>query len=155
MTQELNPYQPPLSEIADIEPSRPLELAGKWRRFGTLLIDYIGLTLLTGLIFLAVGLALDEEGVKALERVPDFIIGSVAMLCYYLFFEGLWARTPGKLLLGTVVVDDAGNAPSFGQVSKRSLCRFIPFEPFSFLGERGWHDSISQTHVVRKRASYP
>jgi hypothetical protein len=43
--------------------------------------------------------------------------------------------------------------PPFGTMVLRSLCRLIPFEPFSFLGSdaRGWHDSITKTRVVRKK----
>jgi uncharacterized RDD family membrane protein YckC len=63
----------------------------------------------------------------------------------------LWARTPGKWVFGTVVVNESGGKPSFGRVLKRTFSRFIPFEPFSFFGERGWHDSLSDTLVVRKR----
>ena len=70
---------------------------------------------------------------------------------YYCFFEGIWGRTPGKFLIGTKVVDEEGDPPSFGQIVGRSACRLIPFEPFSFFGARGWHDSISHTYVVRTR----
>jgi hypothetical protein len=31
----------------------------------------------------------------------------------------------------------------------RTICRFIPFEAFSFFGQKGWHDSISGTNVVK------
>jgi uncharacterized RDD family membrane protein YckC len=56
----------------------------------------------------------------------------------------------GKLLFGTFVVSASGAKPAFGQIVKRTLCRYIPFEPFSFFGETGWHDSISKTRVVRR-----
>ncbi|MFT6808347.1 MAG: hypothetical protein ACJA01_001571 [Saprospiraceae bacterium] len=38
----------------------------------------------------------------------------------------------------------------FSTVFKRSLCRLIPFEIFSFLGEplMDWHDKISGTKVI-------
>ena len=77
------------------------------------------------------------------------------MTAYYCFFEGIFARSPGKWICGTRVVDLEGNRPSFLQVIGRSLARFIPFEAFSFLGSRGigWHDSLSSTRVVRTRGS--
>jgi hypothetical protein len=31
----------------------------------------------------------------------------------------------------------------------RTVCRFIPFEPFSALGKQPWHDLLSDTDVVR------
>ncbi|MEP7184358.1 MAG: RDD family protein [Rhodanobacter sp.] len=73
------------------------------------------------------------------------------MLAYYFFFEGIWARTPGKLVLGTRVVSQHGDKPAFGQVVGRTLCRFIPFDALSFFGEEGWHDSIPKTQVVLVR----
>lgn len=77
------------------------------------------------------------------------------MLFYYVFFESLTGRTPGKLLTGTRVVDEQGQKPSFGQILGRSLARMLPFEPLSFFGaeNRGWHDSLSKTYVVKSRKS--
>jgi len=56
--------------------------------------------------------------------------------------------------MGTIVVDERGNKISFGKAALRSLCRIIPFEAFSFLGEegRGWHDTITNTYVIPKSA---
>lgn len=45
-----------------------------------------------------------------------------------------------------------GEKPSFSVIFKRTLCRLIPFDGFSFLGSRGWHDSISDTYVVEKKS---
>jgi uncharacterized RDD family membrane protein YckC len=70
---------------------------------------------------------------------------------YYLFFEGLWARTPGKWLFGTIVVNTQNVRPSWKQVLGRTLCRFIPFEALTFFGERGLHDRFSGTLVMRTR----
>ena len=49
-----------------------------------------------------------------------------------------------------VVVLEDGTKPTTSDIVIRSLCRFIPFEAFSFLGDegRGWHDSLSDTYVV-------
>ena len=51
-----------------------------------------------------------------------------------------------------MVVNVHGAKPSVNAIIKRTLCRFIPFEPFTFLGlnSRGWHDSFSKTYVVKK-----
>jgi uncharacterized RDD family membrane protein YckC len=86
------------------------------------------------------------------EKVPNFMLGLTLMLAYYCFFEGIWARTPGKLVFGTMVVSEQGDKPVFGQVVGRTLCRFIPFEGLSFFGEAGWHDSIPKTQVVLVRS---
>lgn len=35
------------------------------------------------------------------------------------------------------------------QIWKRTLSRLIPFDALSFFGENGWHDSWSDTRVVK------
>lgn len=68
---------------------------------------------------------------------------------YDLFFEGIWQRTPAKWLTKTKVVSVDGSKPGFWRILGRTLARYIPFEPFSFLaGPVGWHDSLSHTLVV-------
>ncbi|HEX2675275.1 MAG TPA: RDD family protein, partial [Polyangiales bacterium] len=77
----------------------------------------------------------------------------VSMLAYYIFFEAVFGRTPGKMLTGTRVVTVDGGTPSFTQILGRNLARYVPFEPFSFFGDDavGWHDSWSGTRVVKVR----
>ncbi|MET3027232.1 RDD family protein [Flavobacterium sp. UW10123] len=74
-------------------------------------------------------------------------------IIYYLFFEGLFGRTIGKIVTGSVVVDENGLKPSFKIIFIRNLCRLIPFEALSFLSKsaRFWHDSFSKTYVVEKK----
>ncbi|SEN46737.1 Uncharacterized membrane protein YckC, RDD family [Flavobacterium sp. CF108] len=89
-----------------------------------------------------------------LGNLSDFegqLVFIVISVFYYSLSEGLFGRSLGKFVTGTVVVDENGEKPSFGTIFKRSLCRLIPFEVFSFLGSRGWHDSISDTYVVNKK----
>jgi uncharacterized RDD family membrane protein YckC len=149
MDDQANPYRPPKSEV--LLETRAIVPAGKGRRLGTVFVDYVcfmGLAFCVGLLlFMAFG----EAGTAVIQQVPDLLFGGLLMLAYYLFFEGVWARTPGKLVFGTVVVNEAGGKPTIMQVFVRTLCRFIPFEAFSFLGKRGWHDSIPKTHVVLTR----
>jgi len=68
---------------------------------------------------------------------------------YYLFFESIFARTPGKWFTITKVVNKKGGKPSFLQVFIRSLtrltvidCFFIPFL------DKTLHDYLSSTEVV-------
>jgi uncharacterized RDD family membrane protein YckC len=53
-----------------------------------------------------------------------------------------------------MVVNEDGSTIDLGTALRRTLCRVIPFEQFSFLGSstRGWHDSIPDTYVVQKAA---
>jgi uncharacterized RDD family membrane protein YckC len=148
---EFNPYSAPESAVADID-HRPAELASKGQRFGTLIIDYICFIALSSLFGIVIALLFGQAGIQAIRRVPNFLMGTLMMLTFYCFFESIWSRTPGKFLLGTAVITATGEKPSFPQIIGRTLCRFIPFEAFSFLGEgEGWHDSISKTQVVRVR----
>lgn len=72
---------------------------------------------------------------------------------YYLAFEGIFGRTVGKIITGSIVVNENGLKPNFKVICIRTLCRLIPFDALSFLGksERIWHDSISKTFVVEKK----
>lgn len=153
MNTEYNPYSPPTSVVAEHADTPSQEVASKGRRFGTLLIDYLGFYLLSFLVGMTIGLMFGKPGAQALKDIPPILLGVILLLLYYGFFEGIWQRTPGKFILGTVVVNAAGEKPSFGQILGRTLCRFIPFEAFSFFGQEGWHDSIPKTKVVlvRKR----
>lgn len=150
MTAEPNPYQAPASDLGLDEPASTLESAGKGRRFGTLVIDYLCYFVCSLVLGIFVGIFFGEAGLAVFEGISGFLIGLLMLTSYYVFFEGLWGRTPGKLIFGTVVVDDHGRKPPLGTIIKRTLLRFIPFEPFSLLlGEQAWHDSMSDTRVVR------
>ncbi len=79
----------------------------------------------------------------------DFKLFSVFVyFTYYFIFEIINNRTVGKLFTNTKVIDENGGKPNWGHVLVRTLCRLIPFEPLSFLGVRGWHDSLSKTMVI-------
>ena len=71
-------------------------------------------------------------------------------MIYYTTLEYTTGRTIAKHITKTKVVDENGKKPNFQAILIRSLCRFIPFEPLSFLGEdkRGWHDKLSKTKVI-------
>ncbi|AWK04132.1 RDD family protein [Flavobacterium crocinum] len=73
-------------------------------------------------------------------------------IIYYLIFESLFPRTIGKIVTGSIVVNENGIKPNFEMVCLRTVCRLIPFDVFSFLGKSGrfWHDSLSKTYVVEK-----
>jgi uncharacterized RDD family membrane protein YckC len=79
------------------------------------------------------------------------LISYPVMIGYYLFFEGTFGATPGKMITKTRVVRFDGDKPRFGQIVGRTLSRFVPFEPFSFFSNnsQGWHDRWSGTRVVK------
>ena len=75
----------------------------------------------------------------------------VSLSLYYLLFEGIFNATPAKFITGCRVLDAENfERPAFGTIFVRTICRRIPFELFSFLGKRGWHDRISGTVVVEE-----
>lgn len=108
---------------------------------------------LIGILTSLFGLASVGESIQELGDLAWNIIVIIFSIIYYTVMEGLFGRSIGKFITGTIVVDENGEKPSFGTIFKRSLCRLIPFDAFSFLGDsRGWHDSISDTYVVNKKA---
>lgn len=52
-----------------------------------------------------------------------------------------------------MVVKENGGLPTGNDFLKRNFSRIVPFDALSFLGSLGWHDSWSDTRVV-KRKSY-
>ena len=134
-------------------------LASHGQRFLNLFMDYIGQLIVFFIVLeIAASIAM-ENGNK------DFITGFIkndimqytfatgVSLLYYNIFEIFTARTLGKLVTQTIVVNEYGEKPHYEVVLLRSLCRLIPFEILSFIGmpPRGWHDSLSKTYVVKKR----
>jgi hypothetical protein len=67
-------------------------------------------------------------------------------IVYYLVLELLFHQTIGKLHNNSFVKIEQNR---FGSILVRTLTRFIPFEPFSFFGLKGWHDGFSKTSVVK------
>jgi uncharacterized RDD family membrane protein YckC len=75
----------------------------------------------------------------------------VATLAYYTIFEtATQGRTLGKILTNTIAITQDGSPFTFKHAFLRSLCRFVPFEPFSAFGYMPWHDRWTKTVVVKK-----
>jgi len=145
MGDAINPYSAPQADgetgpanvyndgLVDAKPSL---------RFANLIIDYV----LYLLLCFAIGALAMVVGYPQLAGVLTW----PALLGYYVFFEGIFNATPGKMITRTRVVQIDGTKPTIGQVFGRTLSRFVPFEAFSFLGSgSGWHDRWSRTRVVR------
>lgn len=146
MGQPINPYSAPQADQALDQPSSAegARDASNGARFVNLLVDSFAM-----FVVVAVADVLTDM-MGAAESDANFI-GWAVMLAYYLGFEGVLSATPGKLLTRTRVVRLDGSKAGLLQIFARTACRFIPFEPISFLsngGMRGWHDSLSRTRVV-------
>ena len=76
-----------------------------------------------------------------------FIAG--VLLVYYSFFEIIWARTPGKWVSGSKVVNQQGGRPSVWQILGRSILRLIVIDFFfnAFWG-KPLHDQWTSTEVI-------
>jgi uncharacterized RDD family membrane protein YckC len=124
-----------------------LEAAGLGSRIINYLFDLLGI----GLFTYAVGTVLSSLGLEALlVEANGMLTGFLIVMTYYSVLEGLTSRTLGKFITGTYVVTDEGLKPSFPTILGRTLCRFIPFEAFSFLlSSVGFHDRLSHTRVVK------
>jgi uncharacterized RDD family membrane protein YckC len=151
VADNFNPYKAPEANLETVEPPREMVRADKGRRFATYLIDYLGIYATVFVFAFLITLVFGQAGLRAMLAINEIVLSVIFFFLYYVFFEGIWARTPAKLILGTVVVTLEGSKPGLRTILLRTLCRFIPFEPFSFLGERGWHDGLSDTLVVSTR----
>ncbi|WP_158237856.1 RDD family protein [Emticicia sp. TH156] len=91
-----------------------------------------------------------RESVPLLSLVFFQLSYSFNYFMYYFIIEGCFKTTVGKVITKSTIVNADGEFISMGNAFIRTLCRYIPFEPFSFLiGSRGWHDSVSNTSVVK------
>jgi uncharacterized RDD family membrane protein YckC len=142
MGEVTNPYQAPQSdEDAPVTAHYADGLfdATRGTRFANLFIDYIFIMICVFVLTLLFG-----------PTNTGGLIGYPVIFAYYLFFEGIFNATPGKMITKTRVVRVDGGKPSFGQVLGRTFARFVPFEAFSYLSDNspGWHDRWSGTRVV-------
>ncbi len=71
------------------------------------------------------------------------------LFIYYLVFEFIFGRTPGKWLSYSKVVNREGKRASFGKIFLRSLTRLLLIDMFfiPFL-DKTLHDYFSKTEVV-------
>jgi len=143
----------PIQNPADTEAAKSsMTIASSGQRLGNYILDLLFLYAF-GFVF---GLALYIIGLgDFVDQMNDTLFGFIIFLLYYVPQEAFFGWTLGKLITGTRVVDNFGLPISIGQAVGRGLCRFIPFEAFSFLGGGGspvgWHDKIPKTLVVSIR----
>ena len=154
MNDPLNPYASPTARQQQSDTiAHAIIPAGKGARFANLIIDYVAqlaLSFVLGIVIVVIG---GEEGAAFIDKTPGIVFGLPILLGYYIVLEATTSKTLGKLVTGTMVVNEDGGKPRFGQIISRTLCRLIPFEALSFFGTptRGWHDSIPKTFVVKTR----
>ncbi|MDB5250832.1 MAG: hypothetical protein JWP27_1 [Flaviaesturariibacter sp.] len=138
--------------------------ASTGQRFLNFMIDAVavqyGLSFLTASLVLGAAYLLfpgvAEEDLL-LEHTLSFVLIScffniVNITIYYTFCEKVFGgRTLGKLITGTKAVRTDGSPLSLRNALLRSLSRMVPFEPFSGFGDHPWHDTWTDTMVIRNR----
>jgi uncharacterized RDD family membrane protein YckC len=87
------------------------------------------------------------------NRFVIFIFYLFIRFTYYPFFEKIFGATPGKFLTNSRVINLKSEILDTANIFERTFYRHIPFEAFSFFGKRGWHDSFSETYVVKEKGS--
>lgn len=130
--------------------------ASQNKRFANYLIDLVFLLIFTVIFSAGLGMVLALLSPSTLavftgdNKLAGYLVGFMAGMIYYSFMEVTTGRTIAKFITKTKVVNEKGEQPEIGSILLRSLCRFIPFEQFSFLGsgESGWHDTLSKTRVI-------
>lgn len=155
---------------------QPVEYAGFWLRVGAYIIDGFVLGAI-GLVWFFVAMSLGLlDGMMDLQNTgngPEDIFAmwesfpaayyAVSILISWIYEAGFvasgWMATPGKRVMGVVVVNDRGERCGFGQASLRYVMKSI-FASFTFglaylviaFTERkqGIHDFIAQTYCEKR-----
>lgn len=136
--------------------ARPPVVVSQGVRFGYFMIDVVFFYILTFIVGLVIGIIVVATGNvdslrdgSGLMKFLD-LVGYLVYFLYYLISEGLGGTTLGKLICGYTVIDEYANKVSFPKALLRTICRYIPFESFSCFAQRGWHDTLSKTYVVKR-----
>jgi len=128
-------------------------------RFGNLILDavifrvFAYATVFIFAILLVYSGLVKPSSFENINPLTDWFFGISLWYFYDFIFEAIWQRSPAKFITGTKVVTSTGAKPSVGTIAKRALVRFVPFDAFSFLGDRvrGWHDKWSGTYVIKAK----
>ena len=132
-------------------------LVSKTKRFINNLIDLvpfyiISFGLVHGMLYLGeyFGSKKLSYFLMDLSYFEELLFDAVIVVFYFFILESLTFRSLGKYVTNTKVIMNNGAEPTPKNILIRSLCRIIPFDALSFLGEKGkgWHDAFSKTYVV-------
>ena len=133
------------------------KMASKGNRFANYLLDSVFYILFSYVFGFVLGIVLSIVSPESLSifeednKLLEYLLGLIAGIIYYSLLEGLTGRTLAKFITKTKVITENGEKPDISTILIRTLCRFVPFEAFSFLesGSTGWHDRWSKTIVVK------
>ena len=140
-----------------------MDYAGFWKRVGASIID----TLLTGLFgfllgavlaFMSIGMQWSQETTMMLARVLQVLCIIFTWLYYTILESSKLQATIGKMALGIVVTDLAGNRISFGRANGRYFSKLLSAIPLGFgfimsgttTQKQGLHDKIANCLVMSR-----
>ncbi len=126
--------------------ARAPETVSQGIRIGYYLIDVVIFYIIQFIFGIALALGF---GIFEIPVVLSYLISISCIFGYYFIMEGFTGGSIGKLITGYIVIDEFAERPTLGKIAVRTLARLIPFEAFSCLSERGWHDTMSKTYVVK------
>ena len=122
---------------------RRIESSKTVRAFNFIIDTVVFIIILSLILF-----SLSEQSVYTFITAILFILP----ILYYVIPEVLWGQTFGKLITGSIVVNEIGETPNISNILLRTLGRLIPFDQLSLiLSERALHDRIAKTYVVNKQ----
>ena len=135
------------------------EYASTGQRFANYIIDLIifyivmfGIGGMIGIGMVATGKTYQPWSEDAGSKLLEYLISFTIYMIFYTFSEGAsGGRSIGKLITGTKAVKVDNTRITWTDALIRSLCRIVPFEPFSAFGGNPWHDRWSGTKVIRTR----
>jgi uncharacterized RDD family membrane protein YckC len=143
--------------LNEFEERAYLETVSPGVRFANYIVDILGmgaLFFIGGLVYAAT--LINDDGsfnsdAATTTSAMEYVVNLLIFVGYYTLLEGATkGLTLGKLVTGTIVVKEDGSPITFKEAFLRSLCRLVPFEPFSAFG-KPWHDSWTNTLVVKRR----
>lgn len=123
------------------------------RRVGAIIIDVI----LIGMITAVLGGILAQARLAALASLIGLLVG----FGYYIYLEGNYGQTIGKMALGIVVVTEGGAPVDYKPAAIRTILRIVDALPFLYLvgivlifvtdRNQRLGDIVADTVVVRVR----
>lgn len=131
------------NEKKEVDETEQLK-AGKIRRAINFVVDS---TIVFGLIYIYNVYVVGGKSELPIRFMLSLFFG------YYIILEYRFGQTIGKFITNTKVTDTTGKKTTISQITARTCCRFIPFDPLTFFFNREgmkFHDTLTKTTVIVK-----
>lgn len=133
-----------------------LTQASSGKRFANYLIDLVSFYVFMYFFsYVVIAISYDFAVLLYGEHEGFNLLGRLVLLLFYGMYMGLMeaafkGRSLGKLITGTVAVNQDGSRIKGDTALLRGLIRAVPFNALSALGNPAypWHDKWSKTYVV-------